>query len=692
MQSEAVRPNTIISGPRSRLFAVLFMLFVIVAAAIIRSSIATGLDSFTFDEAYHVGAGTAYVKTGDFRLNPEHPPLVKLWVGAFVSSLGFQLSPYRPYADKGDERDTVESDVYLNNDPNEIQSRARMAMFVFNGLLLFLFAFAVWRSFGEVMAVAATLFLAIDPTVAAHFPVVMTDLPVALLSSAAVLYSVAAFRSWHIIDLVFAAAVLGLALGAKHSAIITAVAVALIGVAFVAFAGKGVKAIIRLKRVGMVSIVLIGALMVLWSLYGLRYNESPQFESEQFNRPLAEKISDLKSPLYREGLRIAAKAHLLPRAYVWGLADTIRTGAEGNAASILLFGDLYYNKGPFYYFPGIIAVKLPLGLLLLSAIGAGLLLARRLPSEWLVPIMATAALSTLFLLALMGGSSYAGIRHALPIVPFLAILAAAAIYRAAETKLYILLGLVFVLFLGAMVSAVPVMRPWEYYNELAGGTADGHLYFSDEGVDLGLRAKELAKYYDENLKPNGEIPFLIYFSPRSELRSRGVDWVGQDRERDGEALSEDTQTGTFIVGAKEMAPSLFWDIGKRFRGSIPVARFGNLMVFRGTFPGGHSAQAASLFFGALYGAINTSEPNISAGIDMLNRSVTLDPSPFFVWLELGNQYLKIGDRENALRAYRVCYERSPQTDKIHQLIGEQIKLVEAGQLDQIAPLRNPATE
>src|SRR3989344_2073053 len=34
-------------------------------------------DSATFDEVAHIGAGYAYLKYGDMRLNPEHPPLLK---------------------------------------------------------------------------------------------------------------------------------------------------------------------------------------------------------------------------------------------------------------------------------------------------------------------------------------------------------------------------------------------------------------------------------------------------------------------------------------------------------------------------------------------------------------------------------------------------------------------------------------
>ncbi len=78
------------------------ILLALLGGAILLSSVATRLESFTFDEAYHIGAGAAYVKTGDFRLNPEHPPLVKLWTGAFVADV-YQISPYRKLQDKSDE-------------------------------------------------------------------------------------------------------------------------------------------------------------------------------------------------------------------------------------------------------------------------------------------------------------------------------------------------------------------------------------------------------------------------------------------------------------------------------------------------------------------------------------------------------------------------------------------------------------
>jgi hypothetical protein len=199
--------NASISEISFRIFCLFTIL--LVAGAITRSAIATRLDGFTIDEAYHIAAGVSYVRHADFRINPEHPPLVKLWVGSLLSATGFRLSSMRPFADKPDERQFAEQDVYVNNDSNSVQRRARIAMLVLNGLLLVLLSFAVRRAFGPGVALATLLFLAIDPTVAAHLPVVMTDLPVALLSSTTLLLAIVAFQNWAPWNLAACSAALG---------------------------------------------------------------------------------------------------------------------------------------------------------------------------------------------------------------------------------------------------------------------------------------------------------------------------------------------------------------------------------------------------------------------------------------------------------------------------------------------------
>ena len=66
-----------------------------IVLAVIRSAVATRTDGVTIVDAYHITAGVSYVKLRDFRLNPEHPPLVKLWAGAALAP-GFHLPPLPP--------------------------------------------------------------------------------------------------------------------------------------------------------------------------------------------------------------------------------------------------------------------------------------------------------------------------------------------------------------------------------------------------------------------------------------------------------------------------------------------------------------------------------------------------------------------------------------------------------------------
>ena len=676
-------------GLSKRQTIVFTIVVALIGAAVIRSAITTSLDSFTYDEAYHIGAGAAYVETGDFRLNPEHPPLVKLWTGAYISLLGYNMSPFRPLVDKVDERQFVENDIFNNNDHDVIHGRARTAMFVLNSLLLFGFALSVWRVFGDIMAVAATGFLAIDPTVAAHMPVVMTDLPVALLSGTAVLLATFAFRSWRPLDLLLASIAIGLALSAKHSAILTLIVVTLIGLVTALFCARGVDLMLRVRRLGLVTAVLLGAVVVLWGTYLFQYHESPSSDGDQFNRPLADKISDVKSPVYRRGLNLMSDGYLFPRSYTWGMADTIRAGAEGRIGDALVMGKLYYGSTPWFFAPLMIAVKLPLGLLLLVVAGVALVVFSRMPSEFSPPILGLFLLSVIFIGFVIRGSSYGGIRHLLPVYPLLAVLASLSIYQAIKLRSRLLAGLVAIGLIASVALAVPVMRPWEYFNEIAGGPADAHKYFDGEGIDLYQRVNELRTYYHDTLKPEGEIPFVFYLTPQVNDPAKSFDSVRTSLERDRGKWDGPTATGTFIIGANELAPSFVWD-KKAFRDAEPIARFGNLFVYRGTFDI-QAMRSQGLAYRApfhIYGP----EPNLPKAIEMLEESYSLDPRAFFVALELGNQYLKLGDRDNALRAYRSANESCPAEDPNCPSIAEQVERVRTEPLDAIPPLRNPAME
>jgi hypothetical protein len=167
----------------------------LLALALGHSLWATSLDGFTIDEPYHIAAGASYLRWGDYRLNPEHPPLVKLVAGLAVPPSVLHLTPLRLLSEKQQEREYTQKAVFDDSDSAWVHRRARTALFAFNTLLLAVVAWLLWRIFGPGIALTASLLLALDPTVSAHMPVVMTDLPMALLGTISLCLVILALRN-----------------------------------------------------------------------------------------------------------------------------------------------------------------------------------------------------------------------------------------------------------------------------------------------------------------------------------------------------------------------------------------------------------------------------------------------------------------------------------------------------------------
>jgi hypothetical protein len=667
-----------------------FYLFValIICGAVIRSAIATRLDDFTLDEPYHIVAGVSYVQRADFRINPEHPPLVKLWVGSVISALGFRLSPFRELHDKESERSFVNDDVYLHNNPAHLQHQARIAMWAFNGALFLLFAFALRRVFSPIVAIGTLLFLAIDPTVAAHLPVVMTDLPIALLSATAVLFAVRAFLDWNWSDLAACSVVLGLALATKHSAPVFCVILAIAGFCFALFLPRLHTHDTHPRRLAKLCAVLLGAVIILWGCYRFRFTESPA-PTENFNRPFALKIADLRSPTYRFLLKHFNSAHLLPRAYIWGLADIIRAGVEGRTESRLVFGRPGL-RSPDYFFPATVAVKLPIGLNLLVLTGIFLFFARRLPASWKIPIAILLSSTLAYFFVLARGASYAGIRHALPAMLLLSIFAGLAVHAAIVSRSLLLNGIVAVAFLVAALSALPVMRPWEYYNELVGGSEKAYLFFNDEGVDLYQRNFEIARYYHQVLEPSHEVPFLQYIPYDQEAEYLHLDWVGRDMKRDEPRFQSPVFSGTIMVQARFLGPSLFLD-WSALRSAKPIARFGDVLVFRGSYNIAPILAADRSYRARV--ELFSDKPDLAKTERLLRQSVDFDPSGFWDFIELGNIYLSRGSREQALEAFTGARDHAPAGTVFRRDLDNQLRLFDSPlPTSQIPSLRDPSLE
>jgi Tetratricopeptide repeat len=296
----------------------------------------------------------------------------------------------------------------------------------------------------------------------------------------------------------------------------------------------------------------------------------------------------------------------------------------------------------------------------------------------------------LFILVLVSGSTYAGIRHALPVVALLAIIGGVGLesaFSSNSTVWKVAAGSALVI---AAISALPVMRPWEYFNELVGGPRRAYLYFGDEGVDLGQRVKQISAYYHQTVEPSGEVPFISY-GPISEVeeKMRGIDWLGRVPERDQSRLESATFSGTVIVDGRFLGKFPFWD-NAALRSASPATRFGNLLVFRGICGCG-PILAASLYQESL-SIVFAEKPDWTAAQRLLEESVALDPSAFFVHIELGNVYLMQGQRDRALHSYSDALKYAPSNPQFRGPIQAQIQRVFSSPAGHIDPLRDPFLE
>ena len=677
-----------------RLFGGLVLLL-LVGLCVLRSSLGTRLDGFTVDEPWHIVAGTAYARTGDFHLNPEHPPLVKLWVGRAMPG-EFRLQPPTLLAEKSQERRRVEETMFRDNDSRRAQSTARAAMWSFHALLLWGLGLFLWRACGWTWAAGTLAFLALEPSVGAYLPVVMTDLPLALTLMLAVVTAGVLAATWQWRWVAACGIAVGLALGAKHSALAGLVGLfaALASFCFLGWrAGRWRGVLDRFLKVAVIAALAVAC---LWSLYGLRFHAAPD-GSDAFNRAMPDKIAELKLDAWREGIEFADRWHLLPRAYLWGLADTVRTGVEGRGISEhVIWGTRYFGKAPWFAWPAIVVAKLPIALLSLALFGAALLWRASLPASARWTLWTLLAVSSCHLLALAGsGGVWGGVRHATPLLTAAAVLGGAAVAEAWRRRSHAALAAVAALFILAISTTLREPRLWEYHNELVGGSQGAYRYFENEGLDIGQRFEEIRAFHDRVVAPSGLPLYSSYWMVDEQVRAARVDYRHRVESLDDTNV-EGRYEGYFIYRMIDTlpVPSWDWDPEEVFRDLDLVERMGNVGIWKGRQLRPQS-RASSLSAKVIEYIYDEGGDDWALVARRLEEVVALMPQKIDSGVELGNAYLRLGDREHAIQAYRRLLEQDkvPLDALIQRQLEARIALVATtADLSALEPMRNPWLE
>jgi hypothetical protein len=194
----------------------------------------------------------------------------------------------------------------------------------------------------------------------------------------------------------------------------------------------------------------------------------------------------------------AQKHRLLPEAYIFGFAHA---EMKSQSRGAFLLGH-YSNTGFHSYFFNAFLLKTPLPALLLIITALVLSLLRCGKKHW-VPVFLLVPVGLYFLVAVTSHLNL-GIRHLLPIYPFLYVLAGGLVlemnrWRRAARMVVLLIVLGAIMVSSRMVFSSAGDLKWQtvaphylaYFNELAGGPANGFKELADSNLDWGQDLKNL---------------------------------------------------------------------------------------------------------------------------------------------------------------------------------------------------------
>jgi hypothetical protein len=190
--------------------------------------------------------------------------------------------------------------------------------------------------------------------------------------------------------------------------------------------------------------------------------------------------------------------HLVPEAWQTGF---MYTAATSLSRPTFLCGKTDV-VGWWYYFPLAMLFKTPLAtlialLLALSLIVRRLLIERR-TTNWeklLWPVAAGMIAPIIYLAVAMHGKLNLGIRHVLPVFPFLFVLLGVVIARALPRRPYPIGWILAALFIGLAAetyNAYPDYIP--FFNVASGGARGGLKLLSDSNIDWGQELPDLANW------------------------------------------------------------------------------------------------------------------------------------------------------------------------------------------------------
>jgi len=516
----------------------------------------------TVDEPAGLVASWIQDQFGDFRMDCENPPLWKYVVAAGMPANLFRIDRASPQWESllhnADAAGPLAAEALYRTpgiDADTLVRSARARMVGFGLLLGTVIAWWAWRLAGRVAAVIALAAFCLDPNFLGHAPLIKNDVPLVL---ALVLFMAALWLLGERVTL-WRVLLVGLGMGVsfmvKFSGVlaIPVLAAALIARSLIPRpwpAGPFVASTVA-RRLALSAGIFPACLLLLWSFiwgcYGFRFLPSPdssaQFTFENtlqyfarhaalaqspdpWHVPPAE-INDYvrhwRPPLGVKLIETGNNLHLLPQTCLTGL---LRIAAASRARVTFLCGKSSVT-GWWYYFPLAMVFKTPLATLLGLAAAGAALIARlgRHPALDPWPIIVIVLMPAIYLLAAMSSNLELGIRHVLPVYPFLFMflgVTAAGVWNSSKRRARLIVSLLIVGLAAETVLACP--NYIAFFNVACGGSRGGLRLLGQSNLDWGQDLPALAAWQADH--PDRQL-YLLYWGS-ADPRYYGIRYINLD--------------------------------------------------------------------------------------------------------------------------------------------------------------------
>jgi 4-amino-4-deoxy-L-arabinose transferase-like glycosyltransferase len=395
-----------------------------------------------------------------------------------------------------------------------------------------------WRLGGMWAALVATFAYAFDPNFLAHGPLVKNDVPLTLIT---ILLAIGVWRAGiraTVCNILAIGLLCGVALSTKFSGLVLgpAVAMTMIGRALLPTPWKMFRFELatRIERFAAACAILVAALIIswltIWASYGFRFapsrNPELKLNIRQMLRytainqlifenkgtfPSDDQIARWRPNAFARGIVWLEKNRLLPQSWLIGLLYTYQSAL---ARPSFLLGN-HSLLGWWYYFPLAMLVKTPLTTLLVSAGAIAVYIfawRKRVPvalplGTW--SAMCLTILPAFYMFMAMRSNLNLGIRHVLPVYPFIfiaigiAVAWSRAIWPRAAKVATAAAGI------GLALETMSVFPNYlAFFNAPAGGSRGGIELLSDSNLDWGQDLKLIAQWQQEH--PNTPL-YMMYF-------------------------------------------------------------------------------------------------------------------------------------------------------------------------------------